>query len=67
MPLNVFLDNCDSGALIDYDGFAVEVILNECVISNELFRPRQLNYGIREQLINIQQKHGPITIVWYNK
>lgn len=67
MPLDVFLDNCDSGGFIDYDGFASEVILNGCVISDKVFKPSQLNDGIREQLFDIQQAHGTVTIVWYNR
>lgn len=67
MPLDDFLESCDSGSFINYDGFASEVILNECVISDKAFYPSDLNTGIRKQLLDIQSQHGPVTIVWYNR
>ena len=67
MPLDEFLENCDGGMFIDYDGFASEVILEGRVISDQHFYPSDLDDGIRKQLLDIQQAHGTIKVVWYNR
>ncbi|WP_078598649.1 hypothetical protein [Evansella clarkii] len=67
MPLNEFLECCDGGMFIDYDGHASEVILDGRIISDKPFSPSDLEEGVREQLLDIQKTHGNLTIVWYNK
>lgn len=67
IALNDFIEMCFSGATIDYDGVAKEVLRYDKVIADEVFHPSDLHFGIREQLETIQKEHGPLYVVWYEK
>lgn len=68
IPLDEFLDLCDSESLIDYDGYACEVLLDGKIISKETFYPSGLiSEGIGDQLLSIQEKFGVLSVVWYNR
>lgn len=64
MDLNEFIDMCESGSLIDYDGYG-DIIYNEKVVYKGIC-PSDLNF-YEDQLINLQKKLGKIQIIWYNK
>ena len=66
MSLEDFLDSCDSGCFIDYDGFMREIIIHGKVVSDEMIYPSDA-LEMKTKLIQLQNEEGPIEIVWYNR
>lgn len=66
-PIEEFIGMCESNALIDYDGFAEEILLDKKVIWQEDFSPSTalLNKTrLRELNARFNNK---LEIVWYNR
>lgn len=64
MELEEFIDMCDCGGLIDYDGHG-DIVLNGKVIYEGIY-PSDLEV-YQGQLENLQKELGKIQIMWYNR
>lgn len=64
MELDEFIDMCESGSLIDYDGVG-DIVYNGKVIY-ESISPSDVDI-YKNQLEDLQEKLGKIQIMWYNK
>jgi hypothetical protein len=62
--LDEFIDMCESGSLIDYDGYG-DIVYNNKII-HELISPSDVDI-YKNQLEDLQEKLGKIQIMWYNK
>ncbi|MDF2533873.1 MAG: hypothetical protein K0R18_30 [Bacillales bacterium] len=66
MSLSDFLESCEDGSFIDYDGFASEIILNGNVIHKAHFYPSDALEN-KNKLLALQNELGELEIVWYNR
>lgn len=64
MELIEFIDMCDSGSLVDYDGCG-DIVYNKKVIYNGIYPSEMETY--QKQLEDLQESLGKIQIMWYNK
>jgi hypothetical protein len=64
MELDEFIDMCDCGSLIDYDGCG-DIVYNNKVIYHGIYPSDVEVY--QKQLEDLQKELGKIQIMWYNK
>ncbi len=64
--LDEFIECCESGGFIDYDGYASEIILNGFVIYDDSFYPSDALEN-KHELIELQKELGQLEIIWYNR
>lgn len=66
MTLNEFIEECERGSFIDYDGHAREIIMERHIIYSEAFYPSDV-LEQKEELLKLQEELGTLKIAWYNK
>ncbi|MFQ3543543.1 hypothetical protein Q7A53_05610 [Halobacillus rhizosphaerae] len=66
MSVTEFIDACNSGGLIDYDGHATEIIVNGKIVSDKPFSPSDVE-DFEEEFLAFEKEHGKVEVVWYNK
>lgn len=72
MTLTAFIEHCESGVLIDYDGYASELILNNRVVftfcgvidGSPLYPSDALHH--KESLLKLQESYPDLKISWCN-
>lgn len=65
--LESFIEDCESGCFIDYDGHASEILLNGMIVYNKTLYPTDVVF-FRNKLRELNKKHdGKLEIVWYNR
>lgn len=75
MPISEFIEMCECGGFIDYDGFADEIIIGDKVVWSAYDEFKSYLYpsevlGIednKEALLELERLHEGVKIVWYNK
>lgn len=66
-PIEEFIHMCETGALIDYDGFAEEILLDKKVILNNKVSPSEA-LRTKKQLRDLNARFdNKLEIVWYNR
>lgn len=66
IPLVEFIDLCESGSFIDYDGFAGELLYEGKVIYKGMMLPSVILEN-KKYLLRQNKKKGKIDVVWYNR
>lgn len=66
MSLSSFISTCQAGGFIDYDGYAGEILLNDRIVSEESLYPSKA-LAQKEHLLSLEELHGPLQVVWYNR
>lgn len=72
MTITDFIDCCECGGFIDYDGFADELVINDKIVwsmtkdYNSFLYPSEV-LEHREELLQLESQHEGLKIVWYNK
>jgi hypothetical protein len=72
IAIEEFVECCEDGSFIDYDGFADELLLNGVVVwratteTNEWLYPSDVLYA-KSKLLKLAKENKGLEIVWYNR
>lgn len=66
IPVKDFIRDCESGCLIDYDGYSDEIIWNGNIIGECILSPSDVE-GFKGMLLELEEELSGVSVVWYNK